>query len=189
MPGYIPKVLARFKDWLGTHAAASPGVYKAPAYGVKVQQPVRDEALPLSAADKTALQRIVGSILYYARAVDLTMLTNCNTISSDQAKPTDAVEAPAVRLLIKQFAIGLANDAIKQKKSKSIDLRFHWIRDRIRQGRFTMLHIPGNSILADFFTKTLSAADHQAMMPRLMRVPVSSHTLGGWQRATKRRKC
>jgi hypothetical protein len=49
------KVLARFKDWLGTYTAASPGVYKAPAYGVKVQQPFRDHTLPLSAADKTTL--------------------------------------------------------------------------------------------------------------------------------------
>ena len=29
------------------------------------------------------------------------------------------------------FAIGLATDTIKQKRSKSIDMRFHWIRDRI----------------------------------------------------------
>ena len=78
-----------------------------------------------------------------------------------------------------EFAIGLANDAIKQKKSKSIDLRFHWIRDRIRQGQFTVLHIPGDRILAGFFTKLLSAADHQAIMPRLLPVPVPSHALGG----------
>jgi hypothetical protein len=32
-----------------------------------------------------------------------------------------------------EFAIGLANDAIKRKTSKSIDLRFHWLHDRVRQ--------------------------------------------------------
>jgi hypothetical protein len=99
MPGYIPKVLARFEDWLGTHTAASPGVYKAPAYGVKVQQPVRDDTLPLFAADKTSLQEIIGSNLNYARAVDPIMLTICKIISSDQAMPTDVVRAQAVRLL------------------------------------------------------------------------------------------
>ncbi len=30
-------------------------------------------------------------------------------------------------------AIGLANDNIKMKRSKAIDMRFHWIRDRVRQ--------------------------------------------------------
>jgi hypothetical protein len=43
------------------------------------------------------------------------------------------------------------------KKSESIDLRFHWIRDRIRQGQFTMLHIPSDRIFADYFTKAPSA--------------------------------
>jgi hypothetical protein len=37
-----------------------------------------------------------------------------------------------------EFAIGLATDIIKQKKSKSVDMRFHWLRDRIRQGQFTI---------------------------------------------------
>jgi hypothetical protein len=57
-----------------------------------------------------------------------------------------------------EFAIGLATDIIKQKKSKSVDMRYHWLRDRIRQGQFTIAtaHLAGNLNLADFFTKTLS---------------------------------
>jgi hypothetical protein len=43
-----------------------------------------------------------------------------------------------------EFAIGLANDTIKQKKSKSIDMRFHWLRDRIRQRQFTITHLKGS---------------------------------------------
>jgi hypothetical protein len=95
---------------------------------------------------------------------------------------------PTPLLCDNEFAIGLANDTIKIKKSKSIDLRFHWLRDCIRQGQFSMLHIPGDQILADFFTKTLAAADHQAMMPRLVRTPVHTPALGGWQRVTNRRR-
>jgi hypothetical protein len=34
------------------------------------------------------------------------------------------------------FAIGLANNNIKQKRSKSIGIRFHWLRDRVKQGQF-----------------------------------------------------
>ena len=31
-------------------------------------------------------------------------------------------------------AQGLANDTVKRRRSKAIDMRFHWIRDRVRQG-------------------------------------------------------
>ena len=33
-------------------------------------------------------------------------------------------------------AEGFANDTIKQKRSKAIDMRFYWIKDRTRQGQF-----------------------------------------------------
>ena len=33
-------------------------------------------------------------------------------------------------------ADGFANDTIKQKRSKAIDMRFYWIRDRISQDQF-----------------------------------------------------
>jgi hypothetical protein len=88
-----------------------------------------------------------------------------------------------------EFAIGLANDTIKQKKSKSIDMRFHWLRDRIRQGQFTITHLKGTLNLADFFTKTLSCAQHQEMMPRLVYTPAVPRALsasGCWHRVTRR---
>ncbi len=52
-------------------------------------------------------------------------------------------------------AIGIATDSIKQKRSKSIDMRFHWIRDRVRQGQFIIAYIPTQQNLADYFTKNL----------------------------------
>jgi hypothetical protein len=55
-------------------------------------------------------------------------------------------QPPTPILCDNEFAIGLATDTIKQRKSKSIDLRFHWIRDRIRQGQFTIHHLPGDQI-------------------------------------------
>ena len=35
-------------------------------------------------------------------------------------------------------ASGIANDSVKQKRSKAMDMRFYWIRDRVRQGQFTV---------------------------------------------------
>jgi hypothetical protein len=70
------------------------------------------------------------------------------------------------------FAIGLANDNIKQKRSKSIDMRFHWLRDHVKQGQFTITDLAGTLNLAVFFTKTLSCAHQQAFMLRLVHTPL-----------------
>jgi hypothetical protein len=89
------------------------------------------------------------------------------------------------------FAIGLANDTIKQKRSKSIDMRFHWLRDRIRQGQFTITYLAGTLNLADFFTKTMSCVHHHAFMPRLVLTPgvAAAHLAGGrWQLVTAHKR-
>ena len=33
-------------------------------------------------------------------------------------------------------AVGILNETIQQRKSKSIDARFLWVRDRVKQGQF-----------------------------------------------------
>ena len=71
-------------------------------------------------------------------------------------------------------AHGLANDRIKIRKSKSIDLRYHWVRDRVRQGHFKVQWLSGANILADFFTKALPVHVHQKLMPRLVHVPIAA---------------
>ena len=43
-------------------------------------------------------------------------------------------------------AVEIANDDVKQKRSKAIDMRYHWIRDQVNQHK-------GETNLADFFTK------------------------------------
>ncbi len=43
---------------------------------------------------------------------------------------------------------------------KAIDMRMHWIRDRVRQGQFAITYIPTAENLADYFTKHLDLEDH-----------------------------
>ena len=38
-----------------------------------------------------------------------------------------------------ECAQGIANDTVKQRRSKAIDMRFYWIRDRVGKGQFTIL--------------------------------------------------
>ena len=68
-------------------------------------------------------------------------------------------------------AVAFANDTCKLSKSKSIDIRFYWIRDRVQQGHFTIAHVPGEDNVADFFTKPLSEEDHHRWLPLLVELP------------------
>ena len=52
-------------------------------------------------------------------------------------------------------AEGLAADTVNSKRSKSMDVRFFWLRDRIKQGQFAVQHLAGRWNIADFFTKSL----------------------------------
>ena len=49
--------------------------------------------------------------------------------------------------------MGIANDQVKQKLSKAIDMRYHWVRDQVRQGKMTITWAQGSTYLADYFTK------------------------------------
>jgi hypothetical protein len=60
-------------------------------------------------------------------------------------------------------AVGIVNDTCKIKRLKAIDMRFHWVRDRVRQGHFTVTWQPGNRNLADFFTKPLAVYLHKQL--------------------------
>ncbi len=44
-------------------------------------------------------------------------------------------------------------------------MRWHWVRDCIRQGRFRAVFVPGISNHADFFTKALPVARHKLLAP------------------------
>ena len=277
MPHYIDKVLQRFAPSI-THGANSPAVYIPPHYGVGIQTPTLDTSTPLSSAETTTLQELVGSLLYYARGVDVTILPAVTHLSSLQAHPTQDVLQASRRLLAycarypnnalryhacnmvlhiqsdasylsrpnarsvagaifylgnadqpthingsvhslstiipavvasvaeaeyaalflaaqdgvwlrqilnslgypqnpttilcdNQCAVGIALDTIKPKRTKSIDMRFHWIRDRIAQNQFIVTWRKGADNLADFFTKPLPVHVHQSIMPLLVHIP------------------
>jgi hypothetical protein len=57
-------------------------------------------------------------------------------------------------------AVGIANSTVKQKRSKAIDMRYHWIRDRVRQAHFVVSWKPGANNYADFLTKALPVHEH-----------------------------
>jgi hypothetical protein len=58
---------------------------------------------------------------------------------------------------------GYRNGTIKQKCTKEMDMRFYWIKDRVKQGQFNVYWGPDYQNLADYFTKHHSPAHHKRM--------------------------
>ena len=279
---YIAKVLERFL-LTTTHGAASPAVYTPPSYGARSQMTTDDDSPPLTPAEAKRIQELVGSLLFYARGVDVTILPTVNLLASLQSTPTQHVadiadrllqycsrypnnelvyhacdmtlfiqvdasylsrskarsvaggicylgnkdapehingaihavssiipsvvasaaeaeyaalfmlaqegeylrrvldnmgypQTPTLILCDNQCAVGLATNTVKAKRTKSIDMRYHWIRDRVEQGHFKVTWRPGEHNLAGFFTKALPVHTHQSLMRLLVHTPRPSDT-------------
>ena len=90
MPGYCDKACQRFQHARPTKPQHQPYPHVEPTYGAKQQFAQDDDQSPtLSKEDKTFIQEVVGVFLYYARAVDCTMLAALGSLASQQANPTE----------------------------------------------------------------------------------------------------
>ena len=65
-------------------------------------------------------------------------------------------------------ADGFADDTIKQKRSKGIDMHFYWIHDCTSQGQFLVYWQTGITNLGDYHRKHFSPAHHQLMRPKYL---------------------
>ena len=61
--------------------------------------------------------------------------------------------------------MGISNNTIKQRISKAMDMRFHWVRDRTTQKQILVYWRPGDTNLADYHTKFHFPAQHQKQQP------------------------
>jgi hypothetical protein len=260
MAGYIKHALQRFHHPAPAHPERSPHLWERPDYGSKSQlTPVIDTSEPITPEEKLRLQEVLGTLLYYAGAIDSTLLRAFSELSTEQANRTrktpfklnellnychsnpeatvrflasgmqltiesdasylsvskarsraagyfylsscsqpianraihvfyhvmrevvssateaelgalfhNSKEACPLRIALEELghlqsptalitdnstASGVANDTVKQRRSKAIEMRFYWIRDRICQGHFTVEWEKGERNLAEYFTK------------------------------------
>jgi hypothetical protein len=97
-------------------------------------------------------------------------------------------EAYAIRIILQELghpqpptpivtdnstASGIANDSVKQRRSKAMDMRFYWVRDRVRQGQFHIYWKQGKLNQADYFTKHHSASHHKNMRAQYLHQPTN----------------
>jgi hypothetical protein len=271
MPGYIKAALHKCQHPAPARPEHAPHTWNPPIYGAKTQfvnETTTSHAL--SDKDVNKLQQLTGTLLYYARAVDPTLIMPINVLASEQSNATEVTANKVIKLLnycnthpetkiryhasemilhihsdasylseneTKSRAGGFfymgsnnktdknltngailiiskvlkhvmssaaeaqlgavfintkegavlrttleelghkqppkpmetddttatrySNGTIKQKRTKSMDVRFYWIKDRVKQGQFNVYWGPGFQNLGDYFTKHHSPAHHK----------------------------
>ena len=276
MPGYVHEAIKRFRWNAPKRPQTQPHQHAKKVYGSRVQYAKQvDDSEPLGKEQKKTAQQIVGTFLYYARAVDSTMLPALSAIASQQSAPTeqtwkkieqlmdyafcnpdaivtykasnmvlaihsdasylseskarsragghfylsnnsqfppnngavlnlstiiDAVmssaaeaelgalyinarEAVPMRILLEEMghpqpktpmqmdnstALGVVTNTIQPKRTKAMDMRFHWLRDRAARSQFRWIWRPGTLNLADYWTKHHCPAHHKNMRPEFL---------------------
>jgi hypothetical protein len=100
MPGYIKAALHKYQHAAPERPEHAPHTWNPPIYGAKTQY-VQDKITSpaLFEKDVNKLQQLTGTLLYYARAVDATLIMPINVLASEQSKST-AVTADRVIKLI-----------------------------------------------------------------------------------------
>jgi hypothetical protein len=287
MPGYVSNMLSKFQHDAPKHPQHAPSRYGTPVYGAKTQYATKDETPPLTAKQCLNIQKVTGSVLYYSRAVDPTVLMPINDIAMEQTKATEKTQAATNQLLdylathpdatiryhasdmilhihsdasylsvsnahsrlgglffyndkspqednlngsvlnaasvIKNVVasavesevgtcfqnaqsgsplrvtlaelghiqpptplrtdnstgFGILNETIKQKQSKAMDMRYHWLTDRVRQKQFDVYWRPGRENLGDYHTKHHSAQHHKDMLRLILHQANSLQVLRG----------
>jgi hypothetical protein len=99
MPCYVSNVLRKFQHDAPKHPQHTPSRYGTPVCGAKTQYATKDETLPLTAKQCLNIQKVTGSVLYYAKAVDPAVLMPLNDIATEQTKATEKTQATTNQLL------------------------------------------------------------------------------------------
>jgi hypothetical protein len=100
MPGYIKAALHKYQHAAPTRPEHAPHTGNPPVYGTKTQYVENETASPAhSVKDINKLQQLTGTILYYSRAVDPTLIMPINVLASEQSKATAVTADNVIKLL------------------------------------------------------------------------------------------
>jgi hypothetical protein len=99
MTGYVSNILSKFQHDTPKHPQHTPSRYVTPVYGAKTQYVTKDKTPPLAAQQCLTIQKVTGSVLYYARAVDPTVLMLLNDIATEQTKATEKSQTATNQIL------------------------------------------------------------------------------------------
>jgi hypothetical protein len=90
IPGYVGNALKRFKHATPKKPQDQPYPHNPKQYGQKQQFSEPEDKSPLlGKEDKKFIQEVTGTFLFYARAVDPTMLVALSSLAAEQCNPTE----------------------------------------------------------------------------------------------------
>jgi hypothetical protein len=100
MPGYVEKALVRFNHKRPTKPQNQPHPHQPIDYGAKKQTSSPEDDSPKldKKARKKFVQEVTGVFLFYARAVDSTMLVALSAIAAEQGTPTEKYTTKSVSI-------------------------------------------------------------------------------------------
>ena len=100
MPEHVKEALHQLQHRAPKKPVHAAHQWKVIQYGRNNQQPNEDETSPKLGPDgRKHIQRITGKFLYYARAIDHTMLVALNELGRQQANPTEKTLEATTMLL------------------------------------------------------------------------------------------
>jgi hypothetical protein len=99
MSGYVSNVLSKFQHDAPNHPQHTPSKYVTPVYGANIEYATKDETPPLTAKQCLTMQKVTGSVLYYARAVYPTVLMPLNDFTTEKTKATKKTQAATNKLI------------------------------------------------------------------------------------------
>jgi hypothetical protein len=100
MPGYTKRQLLKYKHVVAPRPQHCPYSPEPRKYGSTAQAPLPpDTTRKLDKDEIKKIQQIVGSILYYVSAVDMTVLMALSTIASEQTTGTERTMEKALQVL------------------------------------------------------------------------------------------
>ena len=103
VPDYVPDALKHFKRKRPRKLQNAPHAHTPVNYGAKQQYAKEEiEEEELDKEGKLFVQQVLGTFLYYAQAVDSTMLVAFSTIATDEARPPEATMKKIINFWITQ---------------------------------------------------------------------------------------
>jgi len=88
---------------------------------------------------------------------------------------------PTVITTDNSVARGILNGTVEQKRSTAIDMCFHWLQDRIKDGQFIIQWKPGFCNLSDCCSKNFGPPIHQGTRALRLDEPDSAEAYKDWK--------
>jgi hypothetical protein len=123
MPGYIQAALHKYQHPSPKNPQHTPQTWNKPTYGATQQLTTPANTTDLaSEPEKKRIQKVTGTLLYYARAVDPTMLMTLSTITAQQSKASQQTIKATNQIL---DYCHTHSDAIIKYRASDMQLKIH----------------------------------------------------------------